>query len=112
MNKCGECTLCCELLPIKWLGKPMNTPCIHCDAGCLIHDTKDPECSGFDCMWRESGIDNDKLRPDRCGVVFEKTDDDNIYGNVRPGGNVSDAARMQMKAFVAQGYTLRLSEQV
>ena len=112
MNECGECTACCIVLPIKWLDKPANMPCIHCDAGCLIHDTKDYECSSFECSWLQSGVDNDGLRPDRCGIVFEKVDDDTFYGNVISGRKISDTARKQMQSFVEQGYTVRLSEAV
>lgn len=112
MNQCGDCTLCCELLPIKWLDKPANTPCINCVAGCLIHNTKDPECDGFECAWLQSGVDNDDLRPDKCGVIFEKTDNGEFFGTVVPGGKISDMARRQMNNFVDQGYTVRLSEQV
>jgi len=61
-------------------------------------------------MWRDSRIDNEELRPDRCGVVFEKTNDANIYGNVDLG-RVTDVALRQMRDFVQQGFTVRLSEQ-
>ena len=112
MAVCGECTLCCDLLPVKWLDKPANTTCVHCDKGCLIHETKEEECVSFECSWLQSNVDNDQLRPDRCGVVFEKVDDKTFYGNVVLGGKISDLARRQMQNFVDQGYTVRLSEHV
>ena len=110
--ECGECTLCCSLLPIEWLDKPANTPCIHCDAGCLIHDTKHYECSSFECSWLQSGVDNPELRPDKCGVIFEKVDDKTFYGNIIPDKGVSDLARKQMQSFVEQGYVVKLSEPI
>ena len=112
MSGCGECTACCTLLPIEWLDKPANVTCTHCDKGCLIHDTKHYECSSFECSWLQSNVDNDNLRPDRCGVIFEKIDDHTFYGNVIPGGKVSNTARKQMQNFVEQGYTVRLSEAI
>ena len=111
-NQCGECTLCCTLLPVKWMDKPAGEDCVHCDGGCLIHETKPAECSDFECSWLQSNVDNDELRPDRCGVVFEKVDDTEFYGNVVPGGKVTEMALSQMRNFIAQGYTVRLSEQV
>lgn len=112
MNECGECTACCTLLPIEWLDKPADTTCVHCDAGCLIHDTKHYECSSFECSWLQSNVDSPELRPDKCGVVFEKVDDTTFYGNVDPKMKVSDLALKQMMNFVNQGYVVRLSEQV
>jgi len=112
MAECGECTLCCTLLPIEWLGKPADVICEHCDKGCMIHETKHHECASFECSWLQSGVDNPDLRPDRCGVIFEKVDDSTFFGTVVPGGKVSDAARRQMNSFVEQGYTVRLSEQI
>ena len=99
-------------MPIEWLDKPAKTPCIHCDAGCLIHDKKHFECASFECAWLQSGVDNDNLRPDKCGVIFEKVDDATFFGTVAPGAKVSDTARKQMQEFVKQGYTVRLSEQI
>ena len=111
-NTCGECTLCCTLLPIEWLDKPASTTCVHCDAGCLIHDTKDSECTSFECSWLQSNVDNPQLRPDKSGIVFEKTDDNAFYGNIVPGEKITDTARRQIHSFVAQGYVVRLSETV
>ena len=111
VNECGDCTLCCTLLPIKALGKPANMTCVHCDRGCSIHESKPFECHSFDCSWRQSGVDNDDLRPDKCGVVFEKTDKSTVFGNVSPGG-VSNLARRQVQDFIKQGYTVRLSESI
>lgn len=112
MNKCGDCTLCCDLLPVKWLDKPAGESCVHCQGGCLIHDTKPAECSGFECAWLQSNVDNQNLRPDRCGIVFEKTKGGEFFGTVIHSGKVSEAALRQLHNFVGQGYTVRLSEQV
>lgn len=106
--QCGECTACCTLLPIKWLKKPAGTDCVHCDKGCLIHETKDFECSSFECSWLQSGVDNPELRPDRCGVIFERLDDTTFYGTLAE--NVTDLARKQAQSFTQQGYTVYLSD--
>lgn len=110
--ECGECTLCCFLLPIKWLDKPENTPCIHCDKGCLIHETKDFECSNFECSWLQSGVRNDALRPDKCGIIFEMMDENTFYGTINPETGITEMARKQLNDFSRQGYTIRLSQAV
>jgi len=112
MNACGECTACCTLLPIKWLDKPAGTDCVHCDGGCLIHDTKHFECSSFECSWLQSGVDNPALRPDRCGVIFEKVNDTTFFGTISAAGKANNVARRQVENFISQGYTVELAEAV
>ena len=68
--KCGECTLCCELFPVKWLNKPPNTICKYCNNGCVIHTTKPKECTNFDCLYILHKL-KPELRPDKIGIVFE-----------------------------------------
>src|SRR6516165_9574581 len=40
-RECGKCSLCCKLLPIRELNKPIDTWCPHCrpgHGGCTIPD--------------------------------------------------------------------------
>ena len=97
---------------MKWLNKAAGEDCVHCQDGCLIHETKEKECRGFEWAWLQSNVDNPELRPDRCGIVFEKTVDDEMFGTVAPDREISDAARKQLQNFVDQGYVVRLTEQV
>lgn len=106
---CGECTACCTLFPVKWLNKGINTPCIHCDKGCLIQDTKPDECRDFNCAYIQSGATNEKLRPDNCGIVFEKVSDRIFYGTVIPEAKITDYAKGQVNAFVKQGFSVVLA---
>jgi hypothetical protein len=105
-SNCGGCTLCCELFPVEWLAKPPNTHCAYeCEAGCAIHDTKLAECSDFECAWLQSGAP-DALRPDRCGIVFEKLSDRLFYGTV---ARRTDDGLWQARSFVEQGYSVVLA---
>jgi hypothetical protein len=45
-------------------------------------------------------------------VIFEKSGDGEFFGTVVPGGKVTEMALSQMRNFMAQGFTVRLSEQV
>ena len=109
MQPCGECTLCCTLFPVRWLEKPINTPCVHCDAGCMIHETKPAECSDFNCAYTQMAKENINLRPDKCGIIFEKLSSELRYGTVVPGMEISESAHRQIANFLAQGFSVVLS---
>ena len=53
MRTCGSCSLCCKVMEIKELKKPMNKWCSHCakGGGCSIYPTRPAECRTFDCLW-------------------------------------------------------------
>ena len=107
--ECGECTLCCDLFPVKWLNKPANTKCVHCDLGCKIHDTKPAECTDFDCAYVQMENIPIDLRPDKCGIIFEKLDDKIFYGTVNHNAKISDFGKGQINAFLKQGYSVILA---
>lgn len=74
---CGDCSLCCRLMGIAELNKPVNQWCPHCAvldkpsrAGCKIYESRPPSCAGFQCMWLMEENIPDSLRPDKCGVLF------------------------------------------
>lgn len=106
MQECGACTACCDLFPVKWLNKPANEKCVHaCAEGCGIHLAKPSECSDFDCMWLQSSAPV-SLRPDNCGVVFEKLSSRVVFGTVfKP---ITKEANEQAHAFVEQGFSVVL----
>jgi len=109
-NKCGECTVCCTVLPISWLNKPANTPCKHClvGGGCNVHLTKDSECKDFNCAYIQSGNTHVELRPDNCGIMFERLSDNIFYGTVVPGVEVTETGKNQIRSFNNQGYSVVL----
>lgn len=54
VRECGECTLCCKLLGVDELRKPVNKWCPHCDVGkgCLIYEDRPQSCRDFMCLWK------------------------------------------------------------
>jgi hypothetical protein len=53
-HTCGECSLCCKLLSIAQLRKPIDTWCRHCApgaGGCLIYAERPFTCVMFECGW-------------------------------------------------------------
>jgi hypothetical protein len=74
-RKCGDCTLCCKLVPVKEIDKPANTKCIHQRQfrGCLIyHSSKMPiSCHLWNCRWLLNDDTNNLARPDRSHYVID-----------------------------------------
>ena len=72
MRTCGSCSLCCKVMEIKELKKPMNKWCSHCakGGGCSIYPTRPAECRTFDCLWLKDESFPDEFRPQRSKIVF------------------------------------------
>lgn len=79
-SRCGGCTLCCDLLEVKLLGKSANAACSHCTSGdgCAIWDQRPSVCRRYICLWHANPKFPDALRPDRCGALFEPVRDEKI----------------------------------
>lgn len=74
-RKCGECTLCCRVLPVADISKPAATPCPHqFSKGCRVYPTRPNSCRLWSCAWLAD--DSFPLpRPDRCGYVVDTSPD-------------------------------------
>jgi hypothetical protein len=74
-RQCGECQLCCKLLPVVSLKKVANEKCkfqkFH--KGCTVyHSSKMPlECNLWNCRWLVNDDTADLPRPDRCHYVID-----------------------------------------
>lgn len=87
VRPCGKCTVCCTVLAIDELDKPLNTPCPHLapEGGCGQYEQRPHACRAFDCVWRK-GLGTSRARPDRSGVMFMTSDDGNaVVALVLPG---------------------------
>jgi len=82
--KCGDCTLCCTLLPIKELDKAETTSCIYCNKGCSIYKDRPASCAEFECLYNSSKDMDIKLRPDNTHIIFEKVTKDIYLGLIDP----------------------------
>lgn len=79
-RQCGECTLCCSLLPVATLDKPAGQRCRHqrsvLDAkgpGCAVHHKKSfpAECGLWSCRWLVNEDMDDMPRPDQAHYVVD-----------------------------------------
>lgn len=74
-RECGDCTLCCKLLPVVSLDKKANEKCqfqkFH--KGCSVYRTRKMpmECGMWSCKWILGQDTDDMPRPDRCHYVID-----------------------------------------
>jgi uncharacterized protein len=71
---CSGCTLCCSLLGIVELKKPVFTICKHCviGKGCKIYEVRPQTCAGFYCSYRISADLPEYWNPKICGMVLHR----------------------------------------
>jgi len=108
--ECGECTLCCTLLDIPWMDSKAGEPCKFCDKGCTIHETKDERCSEYMCAYNQAEIASQKMRPDNCGVIFEKLEDDLMFGTINPEHKDFSFMSGQIDSFLKEGINVVVSK--
>ncbi|MHC2534247.1 hypothetical protein ACVJMY_003816 [Bradyrhizobium diazoefficiens] len=74
-RNCGDCQLCCKLLPVPPLRKPAETACrfqkFH--KGCTVYHThRMPfECGVWNCRWLVNDDAAELSRPDRAHYVID-----------------------------------------
>lgn len=70
-RECGDCTVCCKVLGIAELDKPVHTVCVNCSTGkrCDAYEARPASCRRFNCVWLTNDTLPDDLKPDRCGIV-------------------------------------------
>jgi hypothetical protein len=70
---CGSCSLCCKVMAIDELHKPMGVWCPNFKPGqgCSVYGSHPPSCQAFKCLWLVSPTMPDDVRPDRSKVVID-----------------------------------------
>jgi hypothetical protein len=75
MRQCGDCQLCCKLLPVPPLGKKANERCKYqkFGVGCKVYHTRDMpvECGLWNCRWLVNDDADELSRPDRSHYVID-----------------------------------------
>ncbi len=75
-RECGNCTVCCKVLPIRSAGlnKTSHVLCVHCDEdhGCRTYETRPSLCRSYYCGWRMWEALPDGWRPDQSGVFVDR----------------------------------------
>jgi hypothetical protein len=74
-RKCGECQLCCKLLPVRTLQKKGGEVCRHQKfrKGCAVYHRAGmpPECAIWNCRWLVNDDADELSRPDRAHYVID-----------------------------------------
>lgn len=74
-RQCGDCQLCCKLLPVRELDKGANTRCQHQrhGKGCAVYNRPAMpfSCKAWNCRWLLEDRTEDMRRPDRVGYVID-----------------------------------------
>lgn len=74
MRQCGDCQLCCKLLPVPPLQKKAGEKCRFqkFKTGCTIYHTSMPrDCQLWNCRWLVGDDTADLPRPDRARFVID-----------------------------------------
>jgi hypothetical protein len=76
-RKCGDCQLCCRLLPTEEIAKPANERCPHQKSycGCVIYPRRPLSCQLWSCRWLINDDTADQPRPDRSHIVIDMMPD-------------------------------------
>lgn len=97
MRQCGECQLCCRVLPIIEIGKKANERCSYAKfgKGCTLHGqpSKPLSCQRWNCFWLVSPA-FDLPRPDRAGYVVDIMPDVVVFGEDVFTGKKVDALQI------------------
>ena len=88
-RECGDCTLCCKLLPVPSIGKKIGERCQHqkFGTGCAIFGqwSRPQACAVWSCVWvRDPKMD--VSRPDRAHYFVDPTPDFIVLGDALPAG--------------------------
>lgn len=71
-RSCSGCTLCCSLLGVVELNKPVFKICKHCTIGkgCKIYEEKPQTCTDFACSYLTTPSVPEYWNPKICGMLL------------------------------------------
>lgn len=111
MAKCGNCTLCCLLLEITSCSSSVGEWCKECDpeVGCKIYKTRPKECHKFVCSYAQMDEVSAGLRPDQCGVIFERATESIFLGTTNRGG-ATKIVKNQVASLLREGFSVVINQ--
>ena len=109
---CDGCTSCCTLFYVEHFNKQAGTACENCreGSGCQIYNSRPDVCRNFLCAYAQNENLPEDLRPDKCGIIFEKLSDTLFLGTVDHRMKVSDVGLQQINSFNDQGFSVVLKK--
>jgi hypothetical protein len=107
---CDGCTMCCKMLAVPELQKPMGVRCTHAlkgkgCGGCAIYERRPTSCRSFDCLWLTTDLP-EYWKPDRSKMVMSGDESGTLLSVVVDAG-YTDVWRKQpyysdLKGFARQ----------
>lgn len=72
-RSCDGCTMCCKVLAIPELEKPLQTWCSNCNigSGCTIYDERPEPCRVFYCQYRRDPGLGEEWAPSKSKMVVD-----------------------------------------
>ena len=113
MVECDGCTLCCKLSNVPYMSSPQGEYCLKCrpDVGCTIHKSRPEDCKIFQCAYSQMEKVNFYMRPDKCGIMFEKISDTLILGTI--DGKIDEMSKFvkgQITSFGNEGISTMVQQ--
>lgn len=73
---CGTCSLCCKVVGVQELNKPIGTWCSHAKRqnGRAVYDARPASCRIFRCQWPLAEGIGPESKPDRAEFALLKSD--------------------------------------
>lgn len=104
--ECGSCTECCRQLNIPETNSKEGDLCQYCEenVGCKIYSERPKACQVFECCWKQMEYAHIDLRPNNCGVLFEKYSDRVIVGSA--DNELSELVLGQIGFFQREGISV------
>jgi hypothetical protein len=104
--ECGDCWMCCRVPEVKEIGKSAGERCKNyvIGEGCKIYENRPEECRLFECSYFQMEKAFEGLRPDSCGIMFEKISDNVFFGSIET--DLTEMAKKQIDAFIEQGFSV------
>jgi len=110
--ECGSCNLCCILPKLPELNKEAGITCKYLCNTCTIYDNRPDACKEFSCAYHQMDKVSEKLRPDNCGIIFEKLAPDLMFGSVNPTHKDFSFVHGQIQYFLKEGINVVLSNNI
>jgi hypothetical protein len=102
-RQCGDCQLCCRLLPMQELAKPAGARCEHQRhaKGCAIYARRPACCALWTCRWLVRDDTDALRRPDRSHYVIDLMPD---YITLRPDDGGASETMQVVQVWIDPAY--------